>query len=205
MSQKGRLRHLPTVTVDSGSDSRSDVALLRASRRDTDAFCAFYCRHAEAVYRFFRRAVNDGETASDLTAETFAEVLRTLRRFRGEQDDAGVAWLYGIARNLLRQYYRRSAVATAARREIGMRLRTYAADDYDEVEERVSAEGFRAALAVALQELPAGQREAVELRIVEDLGYDEVAARLNTSQLSARMRVSRALRALNTRLKGASP
>jgi len=183
-------------------DSRSDNELLKACRRDPDAFCVFYRRHAEGIYHFFRRRVDEPETAHDLTAETFAEVFRSVKRFRGNGDDSGVAWLYGIARNLLRQYRRRNAVATSARSTLGVPLRGDTLVEYEEADDRVSA--LQDDLGAALDKLPAGQRAALELRVVQDLSYQEVAARLETSELTARMRVSRALRALSAHMKGAS-
>jgi Sigma-70 region 2 len=50
---------------------------------DGDAFCAFYERHAGHVYGFFKRELGDTETATDLTAETFAQALASVSRFRG--------------------------------------------------------------------------------------------------------------------------
>src|ERR687894_328491 len=49
-----------------------DDALLTASRRDPEAFGAFYRRHERAVFAYFRRRVPTPELAADLTAETFA-------------------------------------------------------------------------------------------------------------------------------------
>ena len=56
----------------------------------------------------------------------------------------------------------------------------------------------------ALDALPDTQREALRLRVVDGLGYREAAARMGTSEQNARIRVSRALKALSTRLQGAS-
>jgi RNA polymerase sigma-70 factor (ECF subfamily) len=52
----------------------------------------------------------------------------------------------------------------------------------------------------ALAELPEGQREAIELRVVEDLDYDGVAKRLDTTPAAARVRVHRGLAALRNLL-----
>jgi len=190
------------VPADPMSGFRSDSDLLRACRRDPEAFASFYRRHAESINSFFGRRVDDQETANDLTAETFAEMFQSAKRYRGTTDESAAAWLYGIARNLLRQYYRRNAVAFSARRKLGFLLPADTFAEYEDVDERLSARSHE--LAAALDKLPAGQRAALELRVVHDLSYEEIAARLNTSQLTARMRVSRALRALNTNMKGAS-
>jgi RNA polymerase sigma-70 factor (ECF subfamily) len=52
----------------------------------------------------------------------------------------------------------------------------------------------------ALAELPAAERDAIELRVVERLPYDEVAATLATTPGAARVRVSRGLGRLRERL-----
>jgi RNA polymerase sigma factor (sigma-70 family) len=132
---------------------------------------------------WLRRETGDREVAMDLTAETFAQALVSMRRFRGGDE---TAWLYGIARNLLSQYRRRARVEDSARRKLHMPDREW--DMYEDVDDRV----------VSLEGLPTHEREALELHVVDELSYDEVAARLAISTGAARMRVHRALR----RLKG---
>jgi RNA polymerase sigma-70 factor (ECF subfamily) len=77
-------------------------------------------------------------------------------------------------------------------------------EDYERVDERSEAGALAPLLRHALRALPAEQRRALELRIVHGLPYDAVAGRLGCSQNAARLRVSRALRALTTQLRGAS-
>jgi RNA polymerase sigma-70 factor (ECF subfamily) len=133
-----------------------------------------------------QREVGDRGTATDLTAETFARALVAMRRQRGGDH---TAWLYGIARNLLADYRRRQRVEDAARRKLAMPLRTWS--DYREDEVDVPG----------LDELPEPDRQALELRIVDDLSYDAVAERLGVTPGAARMRVHRAL----SRLRGTAP
>jgi RNA polymerase sigma factor (sigma-70 family) len=59
------------------------------------------------------------------------------------------------------------------------------------------------ALHSAVQGLPSPQRRALELRVVQQLSYDEVAGELGCSQNAARLRVSRALRTLTSALNPA--
>ena len=179
-----------------------DAELLRRARRDPDAFCRFYERHAVRLRAWLRRETGSLEAANDLTAETFAQALVSLRRFRGSTDDQAAGWLYGIARNLLFQYRRRERVETAARRRLDMPLRDYG--EYEEADELVDAQGLAAALDSALAALPHGERAALDLRIVRELPFDEVAEQLAVASPAARMRVTRALRALRARLAGAA-
>jgi RNA polymerase sigma-70 factor (ECF subfamily) len=179
-----------------------DADLLRRARRDADAFCRFYERHAVRLRAWLRRETDSLEVANDLTAETFAQALVSVRRFRGTRDEQAVAWLYAIARNLLSQYRRRQRVEIAARRQLGMPVRDYG--EYEEADELVDAQSLAGALEDALGRLPPGERAALDLRVVEGLTFDEVAARLSVASPAARMRVTRALRALRARLAGAA-
>src|SRR6266508_4535680 len=75
---------------------------------DPDAFERFYREHVEAVQRFVARRVDNPYLAADLTADVFVAAIdsaRSYERSRGEP----VAWLYGIARNVVAGEYRRSA------------------------------------------------------------------------------------------------
>lgn len=171
----------------------NDAELLRAARRDPDAFCAFYERHAVRLRRWLRAGVDAPEVATDLAAETFAQALVSLHRFRGETDDAAAAWLYAIARNLLFQYRRRRRVETAARTRLAMPVRVWSELEEPDLDVRD-----------ALASLPARDRRVLELRVVDELPYDEIAERLQIAPAAARMRVHRALRLLGARLKGSA-
>lgn len=175
---------------------------MRGSLRDPDAFHRFYERHALRLRGWLRRETGSTEVANDLTAEAFAQALVSLKGFRGSTEAEAVAWLYGIAHNLLRQSRREQRVETAARRRLGMPLREYAA--YEEAEELADAQGLAPALQEALAALPEHERAALDLRIVEELRFDEVAERLAVASPAARMRVTRALRTLRARLAGAA-
>jgi RNA polymerase sigma factor (sigma-70 family) len=195
-----RSRH-SLVMAPAGSPPH-DAALLRAARTDAAAFEAFYTRWAPPLHAWLRARLNDPEAANDLTAETFAAALVGLGRFRGEDPGDGVAWLWGIARNLLHQHYRTSRLETSARRRLGVTPRSYDVDAWDDVDARTSAVALARELADAMDGLTPGQRRAIELRIVADLDFGVVAEYLSCNEPAARMRVSRALALLRSRLQG---
>ena len=83
-----------------------------------------------------------------------------------------------------------------------MPLRDYGG--YDEIDELVDAQSLTPSLYAALAELTDGERAALDLRVVDDLRFDEVAELLELASPAVRMRVTRALRALRARLAGAA-
>jgi RNA polymerase sigma factor (sigma-70 family) len=171
---------------------RTDAELIRAAESDGSAFGELYRRHAATVHGWFRRRLE--WAASDLTAEAFAQAWLSRRSFRDEADGSALPWLLGIARNVARESARRNEVEKRARRRLGLPTDLASEDGYTAVEERLSP---RAALADALDSLPEHEREALELRIVEELPYEDVASRLGVRPAAARLRVSRALRRLS--------
>jgi RNA polymerase sigma factor (sigma-70 family) len=178
----------------------TDTELLRRARRDPAAFCEFYDRYSSRIHSLFLSELRDEEAALDLTAETFAQALASLRRFRGKHSRSGGAWIYSIARHLLIRHRARGRIETTARARLGMPL-SYA-DDAAAVDERLAASA-NAKNAVA--GLPPEQRDALRLRVVEELSYDDVAAQLGCTPGAARTRVSRGLRRLEDELGRNSP
>jgi RNA polymerase sigma-70 factor (ECF subfamily) len=181
---------------------RSDADLLRLAREDPEAFREFYERYALWVRSWFRRQTGSDAAALDLTAETFAQAWHALGRFKDLASGSGAPWLFGIARNLLRQYHKHNRIETAARARLGLAT-SFSEDGFDRVDEADRAQSLRGALTDAVGALPGEQRAALELRVVEQLPYEEVAGRLGCSQNAARLRVSRALRALSVSVRGA--
>ena len=183
--------------------TRTDAQLLAEAGRDPLAFREFYDRYATWVRSWFVRQTGSESAALDLTAETFAQAWHSCRRFRDMADGSGAPWLFGIARNLLRQYHKHNRIETAARERLGMPAAWAKCEDYEAVDERITAGSLAPLLRRALRALPLEQRRALELRVIQQLDYDEVAGALGCSQNAARLRVSRALRALGLKLGGA--
>jgi RNA polymerase sigma-70 factor (ECF subfamily) len=171
---------------------RTDAELIEAASSEPAAFAELYRRHVLTVHAWFRRRLE--WAASDLTAEAFAQAWLSRRSFRDEAEGSALPWLLGIARNVARESARRNDVETRARRRLGLPTDLAAEDGYAAVEERLSP---RAGLTEALETLPEHEREALELRVVDELPYDDVAARLGVRPAAARLRVSRALRRLS--------
>lgn len=100
-------------------ENETDTDLLRRARHHAEAFGEFYERHARRIYAGLVRDTGD----ADLTAETFAEALRSVHRFRGVHPASGAAWISAIALNVLRHYQRSDRARTSARWRLGIAVR----------------------------------------------------------------------------------
>ncbi len=136
------------------------------------------------------RRTGDPEVAADLTAEVFAAALVAAPRYR-QQSPTATPWLFAIAQNKLTESLRRGRVEARARRRLG--IRDPVCFDDEQLDRVVALASVEMPASELLASLPAEQREAVRLRIVEELSYPQIAARLQTSPLVVRKRVSRGL------------
>jgi len=185
---------------------QSDVELIRAARRAPAAFEVLFERHAPALRQWLFAQTGNATVSHDLLAETFAQAWRALRRFRGDDERSGVAWLYGIARHLVSQHHKRGRIETAGRRRLGMATATRDDGGIEELPARIDAHELSAGVREAFAGLTTGQRAAIGYRVIDELSYEEVAIRLRCSPVTARARVFRGLQSMRSAItKGASP
>lgn len=169
--------------------SRDQELLRRVASGDEQAFADFYREHLDSVVAFFRRRVPDGELAFDLAAETFAAVVSSAYSYDG--DGPAAAWLFGIARNKLRESLRRGRVEAGARERLGLERIALDDRDLERIEERAGLGARR--LDAQLAALPEPIRHALLARLVEERPYTDIAAEMQCSEQVARQRVHRGL------------
>jgi RNA polymerase sigma-70 factor (ECF subfamily) len=173
----------------------ADVALIAT---DPDALERFYRAHVDAVERFVARRVDDPSLAADLTADVFVAAIESAASYapgRGEP----VAWLFGIARNVVSGEHRRNA------RELRMAARVRGRELLDEddvaaLAERIDAESGARAVHRELSALAPSERAVLELVALDGLSAGEAARALGIGPVAARVRLHRARRALRERL-----
>ena len=178
-------------------DKRTDEDLLQATPEDPEAFAIFYRRHVDAVLSFFRVRTGDPELAADLMAETFAAALLAAPRFKRRREPAA-AWLFTIGRRKLIDSWRRGKVEDAARRKLGLEPLELDDGGLSRVDALVDEERNPVPLLELMNRLPADQREALRLRVLDEREYAEIARDLRCSEAVIRQRVSRAARTLRT-------
>ncbi len=180
---------------------RRSPCLLAQSKEDPNAFAEFYDAYAERVLVFLTRRVLDVDVAFDLLSETFAIALERRRQFRGDSAEQEQGWLFSIARSELSHYWRDGRVERSALARLGVPRPRLSDPEIERIEDLAGLNEIAALLADAMDALPADQRRAVELRVIDECGYADVALTLGVSEQTARARVSRGLRALSSRLQ----
>lgn len=168
--------------------SELDASVLRRSIDQPDCFAVLFDRHFSRVHWFLRRRLGD-ELAAELAAETFLRAFRSRRRFSGEEASV-LAWLYGIAANLVRMNHRSEERRLRAYARAAAGLEAY--EPGIAVEDRLDAEALGPALAVALADLSPALREVLVLHAWAELSHEEIAAALGCSTAAVRTRLSRA-------------
>lgn len=162
---------------------------------------ALYERHANAVLRFMMRRTFDAQLSVDLVGETFAVAFEQRDKHRGKSDAETLSWIFGIANNLLKLYFRSGAIERRAMEQLGVAPVEVSSEEMERIEALAGSAELRSAVRDALAELNTEQRQAVRLRVVDELSYPLVAERLEVSEDVARARVSRGLKKLRDRLE----
>lgn len=173
---------------------------LHASREDPAAFERVFADQFDRLLNRTVKQVFDSEIAVDIVAETLAEAFVQRRRFRGTTDREVVGWLNGISSRKVANFYRRAAVERRALTKLGIEPPDLSEDEHRQVLDRIDAPAMREAIKQGLMALSEPQRQALTLRIVDEVPYPTVAEQLGISEEAARQRVARALRTLRRKL-----
>jgi RNA polymerase sigma-70 factor (ECF subfamily) len=147
---------------------------------DSTAFAVLYERHASQVRRFLLFLCGDEALADELTSETFVRAWTAFARIRQQSVKA---YLFAIARNLLRDARRHAA-----------RYEPFGCDLGDEgvsIHQRMEDSSELAALLTAMQRLSEEDRAALLMR-ADQLPYEDIAQALNLSVPAVKVRVHRA-------------
>ncbi|HET7864630.1 MAG TPA: RNA polymerase sigma factor RpoE [Burkholderiaceae bacterium] len=179
----------------------------RVKRGDMHAFEMLVVKYQRRIQRLVARMVRDPEQVEDIAQETFIRAYRALPQFRGES--AFYTWLYRIAVNTAKKTLmdmKRDPIMT----ESALASRGESNETSSLENELSSAETPEAVLAsreiaqtvnAAIEALPEDLRQAIVLREIEGLAYEEIASAMNCPVGTVRSRIFRAREAIAQRLR----
>jgi RNA polymerase sigma-70 factor (ECF subfamily) len=153
-----------------------------------------YHRYQQVVYRFARAMTGCPDAAEDVTQEVFIALIKELPRY--DPARAGfTTYLYGIARNLSRDRWRRTQRRLALE-AVGLERRRTTDDPFDLLERAQTATQVQC----ALRGLPLRYREVIILCDLHGLAYAEAALVVRSSVSGVRARLHRARQLLRRKL-----
>lgn len=186
----------------------ADAALIeRFKQGDTRAFEMLVIKYQRRIERLIGRMVRDVDLVPDIAQETFIRAYRAIPQFRGES--AFYTWLYRIAVNTAKK-----ALVELKRDPLVPESALASRDDDDEtsrVENELSdgetpdallaSKEIAAAVNAAIEALSEDLRQAITLREIEGLSYEEIAGVMNCPIGTVRSRIFRAREAIAARLR----
>ncbi len=199
---------VPDDAAHAAESPDSDRMLVeRTVAGDDRAFELLVMKYQRRIQRLIGRMVRDADLIEDIAQETFIRAYRALHQFRG--DAQFYTWLYRIAVNsakkALMDMKRDPTISEAAFRK---------SDDDDETsrpgnepiadetpESVLAAKEMAVMVNTAVDALPADLREALVLREIEGLSYEEIAIAMNCPIGTVRSRIFRAREAVSARIR----
>ncbi len=186
----------------------SDLPLVeRARAGDQHAFALLVHKYQRRIERLIARMVRDTDLVPDIAQETFLRAYRALHQFRG--DAQFYTWLYRIAVNTAKKallelkrnpvVYENAAAPASADEETFRPEPEPTSAETPEAE--LAAREVAAAVQAAVAALPEDLREALLLREIEGLSYEEIAAAMGTPIGTVRSRIFRAREAVSARVR----
>jgi len=199
---------VPPASTPAPAPSDSDAALVeRANAGDQRAYELLVIKYQRRIERLIGRMVRDTDLIQDIAQETFLRAWRALHQFRGEAQF--YTWLYRIAVNTAKK-----ALMEKKRDPLVTEAALLGRDDDDETsrpeteltteatpESELAAREIAAAVHAAMEALPDDLREAVTLREIEGMSYEEIAEAMDCPIGTVRSRIFRAREAISAKVK----
>ncbi len=176
----------------------------RAQRGDKHAFELLVSKYQRKLARLLARFIRDPVEVEDVAQEAFIKAYRALPSFRG--DSAFYTWLYRIGINTAKNYLvamgRRAPTTTefnsedAESFEDGEQLR-----DINTPESMMMSKEIARTVSDTMEQLPEELRDAITLRELEGLSYEDIATIMNCPIGTVRSRIFRAREAIAEQLR----
>ena len=196
---------IPTEALATPADS--DLLLVeRSVAGDHKAFELLVIKYQRRIQRLIGRMVRDVDLVEDIAQETFIRAYRALAQFRG--DAQFYTWLYRIAVNTAKK------ALMDMKRDPTVSENSFKSADDDETSvlenELTSPDTPDAVLASkeiaemvnsAMEALPEELRQAITLREIEGLSYEEISEVMNCPIGTVRSRIFRARESISQRIK----
>ena len=187
-----------------GTEKNVDQALVeRVQKGDSRAFDLLVLKYQSRIAKLIARFVRNPADVQDVAQEAFIKAYRALPNFRGES--AFYTWLYRIAINTAKNHLvaagRKSPSYAVDVQEVEKFDASEWLKEYATPERELLADEIGATVKSALEVLPPDLREAITLREIEGLSYEDIAQVMDCPIGTVRSRIFRAREAIDEKLQ----
>jgi RNA polymerase sigma-70 factor (ECF subfamily) len=117
----------------------------------------------------------DRDVADDIFQDTFIKVIKTLKSNSYNEEGKFLPWVMRISHNLIVDHYRKNKKMPMLRETEDFSIFSILSDNSLNVEGRIITDAIEKDLQKIIQELPSDQKEVLEMRIYQDLSFNEIA------------------------------
>ena len=201
---KNQVQDVPSGGQARMGEREVDQALVeRVQKGDKRAFDILVQKYQHRIIKLIARFVRNSDEVQDVAQEAFIKAYRALKNFRG--DSAFYTWLYRIAINTAKNH-----LVAASRRATESAVDAQDAEqydsgdwlrEYDTPERELLAQEIKQVILKTISDLPGDLKEAITLREMENLSYEEIAEVMDCPIGTVRSRIFRAREAIDNQLK----
>lgn len=188
-------------------DNSDALLVARTVAGDQAAFELLVIKYQRRIERLIGRMVRDVDLVEDIAQETFIRAYRALHQFRG--DAQFYTWLYRIAVNTAKKFLlelkRDPTITQAAMQSSDDEDETFYPTNesvtYETPESVLAAKEIAIAVNAALEALPEDLKQALTLREIDGMSYEEIAELMSCPMGTVRSRIFRAREAVSAKVR----
>ena len=205
--EEGRPNRATAMSTKAQEVALDKALVARFKEGDESAFEEMVSRYWDRIYAMVLKLLRNSQDAEEVTQDAFIRAHRGLENFRG--DSSFSTWLYQIATNLARNRYwywwrRKRDKSVSFDQPIGAESTTTLAEvfpaDVASPEDITITNEFKERVSAAMELLNEKHREALVLRNIKNLSYEEIADELQISIGTVKSRIARARESLREKL-----
>lgn len=192
-----------TEAPRTGSDDHDDALVRRVQQGDKEAYNLLVIRYQHRVIELAYRYAGNQADARDIAQEALVRAYRGIAAFRGES--SFYTWLYRIVVNTARNYLE---INRRFRGSLSLDAQELSGQDdgqmlifSDTPDQLLETDELQAVIMKAMAELPADQRQAITLREIEGMSYEDIARTMNIPLGTVRSRIFRARRYIEEQMR----
>jgi len=143
------------------------------------AFEALLMRHKDRVHRFISIKLKDADLTEDIFQETFIKIINTLKKGNYNEEGKFLPWALRIAHNLIIDYFRKANrvrfVSETTYKDSDFNIFDVLSDQSLNIEQLIIKDELETQMVDLVRFLPKSQRDVLEMRIFQELSFQDIA------------------------------